>query len=497
MQNLRQRTLSGLGWSGATQTLGLAFQFAVSIGLARLLNPHEFGLVGMILVFTGFAASLADLGLGASIIQSQSASDRHLNSAFWLSVAVGGALTLLFCIAAPLIAKIYGEPQLLPLTIGVAVIFLLVSLNTVQNALLEKSLNFRARFWIESIAIFVSGIVALALALAGAGVWSLVGQSVTSAAVRAVVMWRISSWRPGCSFDFAAVRELVGFGRHLLAFNAVIYWGQNFDKLVIGRMIGSSALGIYNFADRLMRLPLTNITGITGAVMFPALSALQDDPVALRRVYLRANRMIALLTYPMMMGLSALAEPAILVIYGDQWLGAVPIVQLLCFAGMAQSVYNTANWIFLSRGRPDILFRLGVYATLVRAAGVLVGVHWGIVGIAWAYVLGGYACILYPVWSAAGRLIDHRFSELVYNTAGPFACAIVMAGLVSLSNQWVVIEWPQWQRLLVHVLAGVIVYGFLVRWFGLQAWNDFREVILEAGGRRSPIVRWLLGPASR
>ena len=182
-----------------------------------------------------------------------------------------------------------------------------------------------------------------------------------------------------------------------------MYCAQYFDKLAIGHQIGSSALGIYGLSDRLMRMPLENVTTIAGSVMFPALSKLQDNVEPVRRAYLRANRMIVLLTFPMMLGLSALAEPAILVIYGDKWRSAVGIVQVLCFAGLAQSVYNTASWIFLSCGRPDILFRLGILSMLVRVAGVLIGMQWGLLGIAWAYVLGGYLFLLYPTWSSAGE----------------------------------------------------------------------------------------------
>ena len=307
------------------------------------------------------------------------------------------------------------KPQLRLLTIAVAFNFLIGSLNVVQNALLQKSLNFRTGFWIEGVAISISGIAALVLAQAGAGVWSLVGQSLSLTLIRTAVMWRLSSWRPGRSFDPAAVTELLRFGRHVIGFNIIIYWAQNFDKLVIGRQLGSSALGIYNIADRLMRLPLTNVTAVTGAVTFPALSTLQDEINLMKRAYLRANRLIALLTFPMMLGLIVVAEPAILLFYGEKWRDAVSILQPLCLAGMAQSIYNTAGWIFLSRGRADILFRLGVLSLLVRVAGVLIGMHWGLIGIAWAYVLGGFACLLYRMlrgratdWSSLRRLAEKR-----------------------------------------------------------------------------------------
>jgi O-antigen/teichoic acid export membrane protein len=497
MENLRQQTVSGLGWNAATQTLAKVLQFVAVIVLARLLSPHEFGLVAMILVFTGFASTIADVGLGASIIQKQTLSDANLNSVFWLNIAVGCALTIILSIAAPLLANFYGEPQLQLLTVAVAFNFILGSLSVVQYALLQKALNFRSRFWIETVAILSSGFFALVLALAGAGVWSLVGQSLCENAARTAMTWQLSSWRPQRRFELAAVKELLKFGWNLVGFNIVVYFAQNFDKLAIGHQIGSSALGTYNLSDRLMRLPLSNVTAISGAVMFPAFSKLQDNLESINRAYLRANRMIALLTFPMMMGLSALAEPAILVIYGRKWQAAVGIVKLLCFAGLAQSVYNTASWIFLSCGRPDIQFRLGILSMFARIVGVLIGMRWGLLGIAWAYVLGSYLCLLYPTWSLAGGLIGLRFSELVKNVAGPFFCAAFMAATIWISDQWLFVEKADWIRLLVHTLAGTCIYGFLITRFKLEAWQDVRAFILETGGRQSHLIRFIFDRGSQ
>ena len=209
------------------------------------------------------------------------------------------------------VSRFYGEPQLRLLTVAVAFNFILDSATVVQYALLYRSLDFRTRFWIETIATAFSGILALMLAMAGAGVWSLAGQSLCASAVRAATIWYQSSWRPRPRFDLAAVKDLLKFGQNLIGFNIVVYCAQYFDKLVIGQQIGSAALGLYSLSDRLMRLPLTNITAVAGGVMFPALSKLQDDVALVKQAYLRANRMIALVTFPMMLGLSALAEPAI------------------------------------------------------------------------------------------------------------------------------------------------------------------------------------------
>jgi PST family polysaccharide transporter len=445
-----------------------------------MLSPAEFGLIGMLLVFTGFAASLADLGSGAFIIQKRSSGEGHLNSVFWLNVAVGGALAVLFGVAAPLVARYYGEPQLRLLTIALAFNFLLVPLGVVQNALLSKSMDFQTRFWIEMVSAAASGLCALALAMTGAGVWSLVGQSMVLNAAKTLMMWRRSPWRPGWSFELASVGELLRFGRHLVAFNAIIYWENNIDKAVIARLIGGPSLGIYNLAERIMRIPSTNVTGFAGAVMFPALSAMQGDADSVRRVYLRSNRLIAVVTFPMMAGLCVLAEPAILFVLGEKWRSAIAIVRVLCLAGMAQSVYNTAGWVYLSHGRPDIQLRVGIYALLARVVGVLVGMRWGILGIAWAYVLGVYVCVLYPAWSAAARLIGLRFLDTLKNVSGPFFCATGMAGAAWLIDRWLLVEQALPVRLAVGVLAGVVVYGVLIHLFRLEAWSDIRKLVLKA-----------------
>jgi len=493
MNNLRQRTLVGLGWTGAARLLGQMLQLGTTVVLARLLSPKEYGLLGMVLVFTGFASYVADMGLGASIIQKATLSDRHLNSVFWLNTATGLVLTVIFALAAPLVASFYGEPQLRLLTVAISLNFVLGSLNVVQNALLDKALNFRVKFWIEIVSALASGLVALTMALSGWGVWSLVGQSLAQSAVRVLMMWAQSSWRPAIAFDFSAIRELLRFSAHLTGFGIVFYWSQNVDKLMIGRWIGSSALGIYTLADKLMRLSLANVNDVTGSVMFPALSSIQHDVEAVKRAYLRASRMTSLIVFPMMIALGVLAEPAILVIYGSKWRESIAILQLLCVAGVALSTYSTAGWIYMSQGRTDILFRLGVYATAVRVIEVVIGAHWGLVGVAWAYVIGGYVFIWYPTWAGAGRLVNLSFTTLLRNVAAPFACAASMGAVLWLSDRWVFGGWVVELRLAIQVVLGALVYAALVRWFRLRAWLEIADILLQMGAKRSRLLRWVLG----
>lgn len=497
MKTIRQRTLSGLGWSGATQVLGAGLQFGISVILARMLSPRDFGLIGMVLVFTGFASNLSEMGLGASLVQKRALSDRHLNTVFCVNVAAGALLTLLFLVAAPLIARFYQEPVLRLLTAVLSLNLMLGSLNVVQNALLVRSLNFRTKFWIASVGISISGIVGIAMAFSGAGVWSIVGQSITSTVLQVAVIWRLSPWRPTFSFDVSAFKELIHFGGHLMGSGIFHYWGRNIDKLLVGRLLGSSALGIYALADKLMRLAVSNITDITSTVMFPALSAMQGEYESIRRTYLRATRMIALLTFPMMIGLIILAEPTILAVYGEKWQEAVGIVQVLCFSGMAQSIYFTGGWIFLSHGRTDMLLRWSIYTTLVRVVGVLVGSQWGLSGVAWAYGLGTYVFICYPAWSCAGRLVGLEFNSLIKNVAGSFCCAVSMGLFLWISDRWILGSQVYVLRLAIQVPLGAVIYAFLIRHFRLEVFRDVQKIIIEMGGERSRFLRWLIGDRSR
>jgi len=195
----------------------------------------------------------------------------------------------------------------------------------------------------------------------------------------------------------------------------------------------------------------------------------------------------------MMIALGVLAEPAILVVYGNKWRESIPILQLLCIAGVSLSTYSTAGWIFMSQGRTDLLFRLGVYATAVRVIEVLIGSHWGLMGVAWAFVIGGYVFIWYPVWAGAGRLVNLSFTALLWNVAGPFGCAAAMGAVLWLSDRWLFGGWVVELRLAIQVLLGALLYAGLVRWFQVQAWVEIAEMLLGMGARRSRLLRWALG----
>jgi PST family polysaccharide transporter len=481
--SLRDKTISGLGWTTTARIVQQILQFVISVLLARLLTPEAFGLVGMIFIFTGFASMFSDGGFGAALVQAESIEERHRSSVFWLNVLIGLVLTGIVILAAPWVAWFYGEPTLEPLTVVIAFQFIIGALSNVHTSLFRREMDFKKITIVQILAKIVSGIVGIALALSGYGVWSLVWQGLMSSAANVASVWTISSWRPQFLFRKNAIQELLRFSGNLLGFNLVNYWTRSADDLLIGKFVGSAGLGIYTKAYGLMLLPVRQITSVISDVMFPALSRIQNDIDRVRRVYLRANRIIGFVTIPMMCGLMAVAHPFVLALFGPKWEAVVPVLQILCFVGVKQPVGSTTGWIYQSQGRTDWMFRWNVVVSTVTILSFVIGVQWGVIGVATAYAIRSYV-VWYHGISIPGRLIDMTFGDFVQNLAGIFACAVVMAGAVYALGLALPPEWPHWLHLLTQVPAGVVIYWALVHSFGVQAYRETFDLLVEQWQRR-------------
>jgi PST family polysaccharide transporter len=486
MGDLREKTLTGLAWSMIAQFTNQALRFVLSVTLARLLTPKDFGLMGMIVVFTGFASLFSDLGFGASLVQRREIEERHLSSMFCLNILSGLILTAIVLTAAPAITEFYHEPRLELLTVLISVTFFISSLSMVQRALLQRSMEFRKLAIIETIAMIVGGSFAIALAVIGFGVWSLAWQMVISAVVGAVLFYLLTDWRPSLRFDKNAVRELFGFSINLFGFNVINYWVRNGDDLLIGRFIGSVGLGIYSRAYSIMLMPLHQISATIGRVMFPALSKIQEDRASVKQIYLRTINVIALITFPMMMGLLVVADSFVLALLGPKWIEVVPILQIMCLLGLVQSLVTTVGWLYTSQGRTDLFFRWSVGAGVFLLAGILIGVFWfgTIKAVAACYAFVSGVVLLYPAFAIPGKLINMTFSEVALSVSGIFGCTLLMAFSVYLLSRVLPSEWPHWANLVLEVPFGIISYMLLIHIFKVEAYVDLRELFWKQWGNR-------------
>lgn len=479
---LKGATVRGTAWTAASQASQQIIQVGITIVLARLLLPREYGLVGMVAVFTGFAMLFVYSGFGAAIVQRNRLTAAHLATAFWANLGAGIAIAALAAAFAPLVALFYGQPEIVSIMPVAALGFILASLSVVQTAILERRMMFRRIALVENVSLVGAGAVATVCAVAGLGVWSLVVFSLVSNAVESSILWILSDWRPTRTFDRMALRDLWGFSGGLLGSQAINYWNRNLDNLLVGRFVGAYALGIYTRAYTLMMLPLAQVSSVAGRTLFPALSRMQESPERVRRAYLRAVGVIAFLTFPIATGLYVAARPLILTLLGARWAGVVPLLQILSVAIVAQSIATTAGNIYQSQGRTDWEFRWQIFAGVTAFVAFGIGVHWGVKGVAVA-VAARSLVLLYPGLAIPGRLIGMRFGDVAL-TVWP----VLVAALLASAGAWLVgrslVAQPSGVQLLAEIATATCVYVACAHLGRLKPYRDLCDIVFR--GRGSP-----------
>jgi len=456
------------------QGLGLI----VSLILARLVGPSAYGLVGMVIIFTGFGSMFVDLGLGAGLVQRKVVEAEHASTVFWVNMFMGLMLALSMISAAPLISRFYGQPALTPIARVSSLAFVMGALGTVQNALLSREMRFGALARIDMISTALSGLLGISMALKGFGVWSLVGQTLFFTFVRTFALWKTSQWRPRLLFTLKTLREFAGFSGNLFGFNAFNYWVRNADNLLIGRFIGSQALGLYSRAYQCMVIPVYQLSGVAGAVMFPVLSSVQHDLARVRRIYLRSIGSIHLIAAPIYVGLFAIADTLVGAVLGERWRGLVPILRILCTCGFFQPVGSSVGWLYTSLGRTDKMFKWGVFTGVMYVGGFFIGLKWGLLGVTWSYCIVSWAC-WYPCWSIAGKLAGLSFTQMLVPLMPSSLCAIAMGIVTWLVGLALRPEEPAWIVLPVQVLLGAAIYGWLVLGLRVKSGQEVLALITE------------------
>lgn len=456
---IKQKAIKGMWWATVAQFLRLLITFVITTILARLLEPDDFGLVAMVVVFTNFVAILNDIGLPAAIIQKKDLDEEQKSSSFWINLLEGILITLLSIALSPLIARFYSRSQLMPIVMVLSSTFFISSLGMIHLALLAREMNFKKIALLETISVFLAGVMSVVMAILGFGVWSLVFQNVASAVITAALLWIFCGWRPRLICRWKPIKDMFFYGLNLMGFNIINYFSRNLDNLLIGRFIGSLALGVYNLAYRVFLFPLYAISSVVGRVMFPALSSIQDQKVLVREAYIRATRIIALVTFPMAIGLLVAAPQFVRVFFGDKWARATFIIQILALVGLIQSVATTVGWIYQSQGRTDTMFRWSVFATAATTLAFIIGLKWDIEGVAIAYAITNIA-LIYPAFYIALRLIDlkvHRY----FRSLSSIAASAAIMGIAAYSIRFLLERYLGQKDLLIFaiiVTSSIMIY---------------------------------------
>ncbi len=463
--DLTVRTTSGVKWSALSQLGRQGLGFAVTAILARLLSPSAYGLLGMAIVVIGFIEIFKDLGTSFALIQRKELSNELISSIFWINVLLGLLSTGIVVLIAPWVALFYREPEVVPVLRVLSFSFVVSGLSIVQQALLARQMAFDRLARIELSSSAIGGAVGIGMAVLGMGVWSLVGQALSGAVVTTLLLWLASSWRPQRKLEWVKVHSVASFSLNLSGFNIFNYFARNADNLLIGRYLGTTALGYYSLAYRLMLYPVQNIYEILGRVLFPAFSQIQDDDARFRRAYLLVCAAISIITFPLMLGLLVVAKPFVAAIFGPRWRPVATLLMILAPVGMIQSIGTTVGHIYMAKGRTDWMFRWGLAAGSLAVTSFVVGLSWGITGVATAYAIASFL-LLYPNFAIPFRLINLPMRDLAVALWPVLVCSLIMSGaviLLRLGLTWMGITNP-WLILISVGLGGMAIYGGLVLW---------------------------------
>ncbi|MFZ6009149.1 MAG: lipopolysaccharide biosynthesis protein, partial [Bacteroidota bacterium] len=337
--SLKQKAIHGLGWTFTNQVSVQVVRFGVSVLLARMLSPHDFGLVGMITVFIALGSAFIDGGMASSLIRTQEATHADFSTVFFMNVGVGVVAYVLLFFTAPLVASFFHQPELVAIVRVYAISFIVSALTIVQNTRLTKQLEFKKQFLVSLPSFVVSGVVGLVCAYSGMGVWSLVWMHLAQTSFSSAQLWLRSDWRPSFIFDSGRFKHHFSFGYKLTLSALLERLYQNITAILIGRYFSVSQLGFYSRAQSMKQLPVDSISAALNKVTYPLFASIQDDNPRLKSVYRRLMQQVLFWLTPSLVLASVLAEPIFRWLLTAKWLPAVPYFQIVCFLGVMYPIH--------------------------------------------------------------------------------------------------------------------------------------------------------------
>jgi O-antigen/teichoic acid export membrane protein len=463
-RNLQSLVLRGLGWKFLSGGVLQAWQIVAAVVLARLLRPHDYGLAGMVLVLTTVVIAFSDLAMGAALIQRRKLTEKDRSTVFWTGVAAGLAFTLVGLGLSGPVARFYGQPDVRDLFAAFSLSFFITSLGTTQKALLTREMNFRSLELRQIAGSVGGGIVGITVAAQGYGAWAIIGQQLTMGVLSTVLLWMVTPWRPHFTYSFESLRNLGGFSANVLGQRLLYQLTRSADNVLIGRFLGPAAVGTYAVAYNVMLLPLSRLGTPIGLVLFPALSRMQDDPERVTTVWLRVNRLLAAVSVPAMLGLIVVAHDFVHVVLGARWAAATPVLQILAWVGVLQAIQTLNEDVLQVRDRTGTMFRFMVLWSSANLLGLVIGLHWGIIGVAVGVSVAGTVVAPVSIWLTA-RVAGVSMRAFAANLAGVFQAALGMAAVVFAARLLLVSAGvPTVARLLILVLIGIASYLALTAW---------------------------------
>lgn len=467
MNSFQEKTIRGINWSFANQFVNQVVNIFISLILARILSPKEFGLIAMVVVFTGFATVISDFSIGTAIIHRKDVTQKELSSVFWLNVVIGIALSFVFIGLSSYIAAYYDKEILRVITMAVSITFIFSSVNIVQSSLLKKNLDFKSIFIIQFISVIIAGACAIYLAMSDFGVWALVSQTVIQYFLITLITWKISKWRPSYHFNFSELMPFLRFSMPIFATRIINYFARSLDNLLIGKNFGSVELGVYSRSYTFMRLPVNNFAIVLHNVMFPSFSLIKDDKPRIKKIYLKIIEFVSMIVMPAMLFLFLTAHNFVFILLGEKWLAVIPILKVFCLVAVCESLVTLTGSIFMSQGKTKELFYVGTASRVLMILAIIYAVQFDILTVAKYFA---YATVIStPLFMYyAGKSIDTSLFEVFRVLLPIIASSLVLIPIIMFLENAVSNEIF---KFFIQAFVSAIVYLFIIYNLGLESFN--------------------------
>lgn len=475
--SLKKQVTSGIIWTFGQQFGIQLINFVVSIILARLLLPEEFGLIGMISVFIGVGNALLNAGLTNSLIRSKDLDQGDYSTVFFFNLFSSIIIYVVIYFSAPLIADFYDQPLLTSIVRLYCISFIIAAFMAVQQARMTKNMEFKTQTIISIPSLIVGGGVGITMAYMGYGVWSLVWNQLVTQSVRSIQFWIYSGWQPSLVFDNNKFKEHFSFGYKITLSNLI---GKIFDNsypIIIGRFFAASQVGFYTRAETMKNLPVKNISLALNRVTYPLFSTIQDDNVRLKSVYKKLMKMVVFVVAPVMVFSAVLAEPVFRFLLTEKWLPAVPYFQILCVAGILYPVHMYNLNVLTVKGRSDILLKLTIIKNALLTLAIIIGVQFGIFGLLYAQVILSLVSFFINAFYT-DKFIDYSAFEQTRDLIPIVILSIAAGAGIFFVDMWLS-EGLDFVRIVTGSLIGVVIYLLLSYMFNFSSLFELKKLLLK------------------
>lgn len=477
--SLKKRTLNGFFWSLTQQFGTQIISTTVTIILARILEPEDFGLIGMLVIFMALGNSLIDAGLTSSLIRSQDSDERDYSTVFFINLVGSIVMYMIMYACSGLISEFFNQPELQSIIKVYCLSFIITAFAAVQRTRLVKKMDFKTEMKVMLPSVLISGATGITMALLGYGVWALVWMMIVQQLFASLQFWFHSKWRPLWVFDLTRFKYHFDYGYKMTLASIINALFSNLYHLVIGKYFSITQLGFYTKADQLKQIPVKNISNTLAKVTFPMFSEIQDDDERLKVVYKKIIQQVLFWLTPVMVLAAVLAEPTFRIVLTEKWLPAVPYFQMLCFIGLMYPVHSYNLNILKVKGRSDLFLKLEIAKKSLTVIGILIALPFGIFALLWTQIILNLVSFVINS-HFSGKFIDYNLWSQLKDIIPIFLMGAVSAGATWLVKDLIVdVPAVDYLQIISGTLIGLIVY-FLISWGSKsEPLFDFRKIILK------------------